>query len=564
MFAGHPKKEKTVNDTIVNEGTASYSRKSYQEDQKILEYILCKDPEDYDEILQNDGSWQVHRRLSPMRASLLEWYPFRENADVLEVGGAFGELTHVLCKKCGQVTSVEREPDRAKAIRSRCRGWQNLTVCACDLMQIRTERKYDYVFAAGILESQEIRSKNMEDYAEFVSRLCAFLKPSGKLLLVSGNRMGVRYLCGEPDEKTGIPFDGISRYPMDQGLYGFTRKELEAIVEKAGIRRHRFYYPLPDDQMVQAVYAQEDLPKDGVKDRVIAYYRDRHTVVASQSDLMDFCIGSGCLHEFANSFFVECVPDGGACTDIHSVFFTADRGLQAATATIHQAGQMYKKALDPQGIPALERAVRHAQDLKRQGIAVVPHTLTADGQIRMPYVELPLLMSVLRDAAAKDSAFFGRLLDQVWGDIRSSSMEADGSGHPLWQQWGGEDWGMFLENVYFDMVPMNCFYDAGRIVYFDQEFVRHLYPAKYTMFRVLLYTYLNIPEAEETAPKAGMLKKYGISNVMWDVFLKEESLFVSSLRNHQVFWHFHEMSRISYADIRKNTERWMQKERTEI
>lgn len=541
-------------------GKKLYHKKNLQEDKKILEYIRQKYPEDYDAILKEDESWSVQLRLSPMRASLLEWYPFEEDANVLEVGGAFGELTHVLCEKCTRVLSVERDFIRVQAIRSRCRNNRNLTVCSCDIMDIRPERNYDYVLAAGILESQGILSKNLNDYADFIKRLCAFLKPSGKLLLTCQNRMGIRYLCGEPDRKTGIPFDGVNRYPVDHGLSGFTKKELEIILEKAGIRNYRFYYPLPDDQMVQAIYAQHNLPKDSVKDRVIPYYQDRYTAVASQSDLMDFCTESGCLDVFANSFFVECVPEGGACTDIHSVLFTTDRGKAAAMATIHRGNFMYKKALHPQGVKALKRAADHAEDLKCHGIAVVPHDRMADGQIRMPYMELPLLLSVLRKAAVEDVPFFGRLLDQVWQDICSSSEEADGTQHPLRQQWSDEDWGIFLKNVYFDMVPMNCFYETGRIVYFDQEFVRHVYPAKYTMFRVLLYTYLHIPQAEEATPKAAMLCRYGISNVMWDVFFQEEAAFVSSLRKHQVFRRFHEMSRVSYEEMRTNAEKLVQKD----
>ncbi len=539
-------------------GKKLYDEKNLQDDQKILDYIQKESPEDYDAILQADESWSAQLRLTPMRASLLEWYPLEKDANVLEAGGAFGELTHVLCEKCAHVLSVERELSRVQAIQSRCRNKQNLTVCNCDLMDLCPERNYDYVLAAGILESQGVLSKNLKDYADFVKRLCAFLKPFGKLLLICQNRMGIRYLCGEPDRKTGIPYDGVNGYPVDHGLSGFTKKELEIILDKAGIRNYQFYYPLPDDQMVQAVYAQDCLPKDSVKDRVISYYPDKYTVVASQSDFMDFCIESGCLHVFANSFFVECVPDGGACTDIHSVLFTTDRGKEAAMATIHKGNFMYKKALHPQGMKALKRSVDHAQDLQCHGIMIVPHEIMADGQVRMPYMELPLLLSVLRKAAVEDATLFVSLLDQVWQEIRSSSEEADGTQHPLRQQWNEEDWGIFLKNVYFDMVPMNCFYEKGQLIYFDQEFVRHVYPAKYTMFRVLLYTYLHIPQAETAVSKAAMLRRYGISSVMWDVFFQEEAAFISSLRKHQVFQRFHEMSQVSYEQMRENAAKLVQ------
>ncbi len=530
--------------------------KNQKEDQRILEYIRQAEPEEYDTVLDKDGSWSVQYHLSPMRDSLFSWYPFEADAEVLEAGGAFGELTHILCEKCAYVTSVEREPVRAQAIKSRCRMYENLKICQCDIRDVQPVRKYDYVTAVGLLESQRIESKDLGDYAEFLVHLCSFLKPSGRLLLACENRMGIRYLCGERDGKTGIPYDGVRRYPQERGILGFTRMELEAVLEKAGITRRRFYYPLPDYRMVQAVYAEHSLPEDSVRDRVIPYYKDRRSVVASELDLMDFCIQSKCLHVFANSFLVECVLDEAACTDIESVFLTVDRGRPAAMAAIHEGAFMYKEALYPQGAADLARSVRHVEDLKRHGIRVVPHIRMSKRRIRMPYVEAPVLMSVLRDTLGQDAERFVCLMDQVWGDICRSSDVSDVSEDFLWmQQCAEQDWGPVLKNVYFDMVPMNCFYDEGEIVYFDQEFVRHDYPAKYTMFRVILYTYIHISEAENAVPRARMLRRYGISDVMWDVFFREETAFVSSLRKHEVFHHFHEMSQVSYEEMRENAKR---------
>lgn len=178
----------------------------------------------------------------------------------------------------------------------------------------------------------------------------------------------------------------------------------------------------------------------------------------------------------------------------------------------------------------------------------------------MPYVQAPGMMSVLRDALQRDGECFARLLDQIWADICRSSEAVDTSGLsgddlPFLRQGCGEDWEPVLKNLYFDMVPMNCFYDQGEIIYFDQEFVRHSYPAKYTMFRVVLYTYIHIPEADGVVLRDEMLRRYGISSVMWDVFFKEEAAFIASLRKHKVFRHFHEMSQVSYEEMRQNAGR---------
>lgn len=532
-----------------------YHRKAPLQDMQILNYLQKNKSEEYDAILREDGSWEVQYHLSPMRASLINWYPFEAGASVLEVGGAFGELTHILCRKCAHVTSIEREPIRVRGLMQRCQRHGNLEVYQCDFKDFRTDRKYDYILAVGILESQNIVTKNLSDYADVITHLCSFLGQGGKLLLACENRMGIRYLCGARDGKTGIPFDGINQYPSEKGLRGFTKLELETILEKAGMLKYKFYYPLPDYKMAQAIYADQNLPKDSVRDRVIPYYEDKQSILASELDMLDFCIQSGCLDVFANSFLIECTIDG-VCSDVKSVFLTVDRGSDAAMATIHEGNFMYKEALYPKGSEILNRMAANIADMKAHGIRVVPHDRQVYNRVQMPYLEYPTLMSVLRKAVQDDVNLFVSLLDQVWKDICQSSDEVSQDRNPLCRQWGeNEDWGPIMESVYYDMVPMNCFYINGEIVYYDQEFVKHGFPAKYTMFRAILYTYINIPEAEEVIGRKEMLSRYGISDVMWAAFFYEESLFVSGLRKHEVFHHFHEMSQVSYADMRENAKR---------
>lgn len=532
-----------------------YHKKDPLQDMRILNYLQENRPEEYGAILSEDDSWKVQYHLSPMRTSLINWYPFEDDADVLEVGGAFGELTHILCQKCAHVTSVEREPVRVRGLIQRCQQYSNLEVFQCDFKDFCTARKYDYILAIGILESQDIESKNASDYAGVITYLCSFLKQGGKLLLACENRMGIRYLCGARDGKTGIPFDGINQYPGESGLRGFTKWELETILVKAGIPKYKFYYPLPDYKMAQVIYGEQNLPKDSVRDRVIPYYEDKQSILISELDMLDFCIQSGCLDVFANSFLIECTIDG-VSSDVKSVFLTVDRGTQAAMATVHEGNFMYKEALYPEGNNILNRMVGNIADMAAHGIRVVPHDKQANNRVQMPYLEYPTLMSVLRKAVQENLNLFVSLLDQVWKDICQSSDEVGQEQNPLCEQWGkNEDWGPIMESVYYDMVPMNCFYINGEIVYFDQEFVKHGFPAKYAMFRTILYTYINIPEAEEVISRGEMLSRYGISDVMWAAFFNEESLFVSGLRKHDVFHYFHEMSQVSYVDMRENAKK---------
>lgn len=70
--------------------------------------------------------------------------------------------------------------------------------------------------------------------------------------------------------------------------------------------------------------------------------------------------------------------------------------------------------------------------------------------------------------------------------------------------------GPILQKVYIELIPLNCFYQNGGFVYFDQEFVRENYPAKYALFRAVHYIYCFTERAEQYIPLG-----YFLENTSW-------------------------------------------------
>ena len=97
-------------------------------DRIINDYLETGRKDYYDEEIADEPCFQVWYQLSSLRTGLLSWYPFRENAKVLEIGAGFGALTGVLCDKCAHVTATERSAFRAAAIAKRWDTRENLDV----------------------------------------------------------------------------------------------------------------------------------------------------------------------------------------------------------------------------------------------------------------------------------------------------------------------------------------------------------------------------------------------------------------------------------------------------
>ena len=102
------------------------------------------------------------------------------------------------------------------------------------------------------------------------------------------------------------------------------------------------------------------------------------------------------------------------------------------------------------------------------------------------------------------------------------------------------------------MIPMNCFYDKGEFIYFDQEFVKENFPAKYTLYRALRNTYIFHPNAQKCVPLEEMKKHYDMEQI-WDSLERVDDEFLANIRkkdNPISKW-----TKIDNEKIRKNQKR---------
>lgn len=84
----------TLDYTFYN-GQDQYSDGDIEND---LLQLIMEEP-DVEKILAEDDRWPVLYHFSPVRQNILEWYPFKKDASVLEIG-ADVELSVEYLQKC--------------------------------------------------------------------------------------------------------------------------------------------------------------------------------------------------------------------------------------------------------------------------------------------------------------------------------------------------------------------------------------------------------------------------------------------------------------------------------
>lgn len=538
-------------------------------DKVIRSYIEQYGNISYDAVIAGESDWQIFYNLSELRTGILNWYDFPPEAEVLEVGAGFGALTGRLCSLCAHVTATERSLHRAEAIVKRYETLDNLEVYAGDIAELEFDRLFDYIVLVGLLERVGKGAANPDPYAAYLRKLRKWLKPDGKLLFAVENRYGLKYFCGAPEPHTNRAFDGLNHYIQGTSGFSFSRQELVKIVKQAGFRWHRFYYPLPDYKLPQLVYTDEYLPEKNLKERLIPYYRRSDTLVAVEQELYDDIISNGVFSFFANSFLVECGEQGEPGQVLYAAVST-DRGEKRSFATtIRRDGVVRKVPLYQKSRAGGENLYKNSLDLLSRSIPVVEHKMREDGSIDMPYIPWPTLSNYIKGVMKPRPEYVLELIDRIYSYVLQSSDQvpaecnellkrqlAEASSQEERARLGQLDFGPILKKAYMELIPLNCFYneETDEFLYFDQEFVRESYPAKYVLFRAIHYIYGFTPGAEKAWPLGNLKARYGMEDT-WDIYLKEENRFLDEVRNREQYSQFYRLTRVDRKRLADNAKR---------
>lgn len=521
-------------------------------DKKILDLLESHETEYFDGVIPEDSSWEVFMNLSRMRNSLLNWYPFREGSHILEVGSGYGALTGILCDRGVKVTAVESSMIRARILNKRYFKRSNLEIHVGTIESLIIEEKFDYIVIPDVVKRKD------SDLIDKLRRLFALLKPDGKVLIAAENRYGLKYFCGGTDEYIKTPFEGINKYPNGSDTYLLSRQELIDYVSAAGFKQYKFYYPMPDFKLTQAVYTDEYMPKGSIRDRIISYCRETENLVAVEDRIYDDLIHNNVLHFFSNSFLLECSESGNSEKPIYAALST-DREAAHAFATIIQDDDIViKRALYPEGIKTLKNIYDNLKDLEMHGISIVPVKMN-ESCLEMPYIKQKNLADLLSEMIHRDKKQFEDTIEFLYQDIIRSSEHVSVTACSLnMKRIPQEEAGVILKTAYIDMIPYNCFYCDGRFTFYDQEFKRENLPAKYILFRILRYMYFYIPDAEELIPLQYFKEKYLLMR-LWGIFEREEADFVEVNRDCSSLKQFYKWAKIDKEEIYSKSTQTLRK-----
>ena len=261
---------------------------------------------DLEETVRKDDRWPVLYHFHPRRRNLLEWFPFKKEASLLEIGAGCGALTGMLCEKVEKVTAIELSERRAKIIAARYPKAHNLTIYAGRFEDVPLQEGYDYVTLIGVLEYAGRYARSTDPYSDLLRRARNSLKKDGKLILAIENKLGLKYWAGAPEDHSGLLFQSLEGYPDEKGFRTFGRQELIALLNGSGFRETEFLYPYPDYKMPDRLYSDRFLPRPGEMSKGSPSYDQERFTLFDEGLAYDNILTNNAFPLMANSFLVIC------------------------------------------------------------------------------------------------------------------------------------------------------------------------------------------------------------------------------------------------------------------
>lgn len=533
--------------------------------EKEMLSIAQKYPEDKaQDFIANCSKYTINNTFSSVRENILNWYPFRDGADILEIGAGMGSLTGLLCDKAKQVVSLEMSETRAAVIKARYPERDNLTIVSVDINHWETEQRFDYIVFIGVLEYAGVFSDASNPYEEFLLRAKNLLKDDGIILFAIENRFGLKYFLGASEDHLQEPYVGIEGYVAPHTPRTFSKKELECMLENVGLTCHRMYSVLPDYKFPELIFSEEYTPDFMNLKKVSFTYSRNSSLISDEKKLYKHIIDNNVFPFFANSFLFE-----ASCSSLdkkHVVHVSSKGEVYKefrVSTLIDNEGNVYKAPMHKNALTHIRRISENTQYLASRGVNILPAVLKGN-----------TLWSRKLKATAAQKAFSEALLgnnhDLIYQMIDALKTELLKSCDVLEYNInniidknnlgpGNIDYGPILQKAFIDMTFYNAFWENGKLTFYDQEWCFDRVPLKFCLFYAIKSVYVKA-DGSPRIQLSTILDYLQISAEEKDVFDKLEEFIWSDVLYRQTDFYgedgycnrFNENLTHRYQELEKN------------
>ena len=296
--------EVLVDTTYYNE-VDLYSDGDETED-RLLEIVSKYNEKEFPRLIQEETSWPLLYHLSPIRECILNWFPFQQGENILELGAGCGAVTGAFLGNGANVTAVDLSLRRSRINATRHRNSKQLKILIGNMEDVlgKVNDRYNHVTLIGVLEYAAVFNSCKDPFSSILNAVARVLKDDGSLWIAIENKLGLKYYAGCREDHTGRLFESIEGYPHHDGPETFSRKGLQKLANDCGYEIY-FYYPYPDYKFPIKIFSDDYLPQRGELTRNWQNFDADRVQLYDESKAFDSVVEAGLFPDSSNSFLAR-------------------------------------------------------------------------------------------------------------------------------------------------------------------------------------------------------------------------------------------------------------------
>lgn len=382
---------------------------------------------------------EENNALKSIEANCISWYDFKENAKILAIGEDWKKIAKDSWTIVGE-------------------NAQNLT------------EKFDYILVKDKIGNLKI------------AKQC--LKPDGTILLFMNNRFGIANFAGADD------FRSI----CEENSELISKSEIEHFLKKEGFSNYKFFYPLPQYDIVNVLFSDDYLPEYHHSKLMNRNLYDENTMlVFDELKALKQLTKSGEFKSFANSYLIEINPK----TKIRFASFNHARKKEFRLCTKVYQDYVVKESTNPESQKHIENMKKNIQDLKEHGFEILDRE--ENGKIISPYIAKPNFYQVILETIHNGKIEEAYALIEKWFAFIKTNFAKDCQEVENLK---------IVKCAYIDLVFENTFLRGEEFVFFDQEWTMEEAPLEFILYRAINNIYVYHSEIEQKVAKSEFLKKF--------------------------------------------------------
>jgi len=490
-------------------------------------YQYAKDKTDIRLLPTSELNYPIIYHLSEVRENILNWYPFKKGAVVLEMGAGCGALTGCLCERAEKVVSMDISERRSRINFTRHQQYDNLEVIVGNINRIEFEEPFDYIVINGVLEYAAMFTEGPTPYETCLKHLMKYLKPCGKVLIAIENKLGIKYFAGSPEDHTNEYFTGLNGY-VNSPVKTFGKNELEELLGVCGFRYTKFYYPYPDYKFPTEMFTAGSI--DGYGNRPMFYLQDNHYQLFDIGAACDALKQEQMMEQFANSFLVEAgLVKEEQHDEVLYVKLNQDRAERFRIATAIKTnvfGKKYveKQALHPDAVPHIQKMASVEHNCGDFEIVLGLYD-EKKKSVRYPYIEGKNLQEeiteILEEKEFLEEDKIVRILHILDAFVNACRKRAVKTEHYATEEFRRVFGDRTMEQSFeclcpanVDLILSNVFYAEGRYQVIDPEWIFDFpVPVDFIIWRALNELLEGTKEIEKLFGCNMLMERYGIGEV---------------------------------------------------